>query len=297
MLPAGNYYTILWGVPETFGGLTTASLERASAFARQDNREITFLTFSLFNGGKETEAQLKQQGRIDPRVQFLNIWEDLSTWSDSELARMKGTARLVPEAVDDALPHTADNPREQRTDDTGAVLQTDHYSAQGHLLVIDRQDTKTRGTKGGRLLALLSSKGDVIGQWRTATAFYKAWLDVVFDDDPSYVIVDSAFAGSLFRTYQKENVIFCSVLHSNFLEDHKVDARQLSGGKFEILRDLDRFDRVIALTRAQQQDMLALNLSAGNLKVMSNLVRNLKGNAKKTPQQNTRAHARSAGAR
>ena len=119
VLPAGNYYTILWGVPETFGGMTATSLERASAFARQDNRDITFLTFSLSNGGQETEAQLKQQGRIDSRVRFLNVWEDIRTWSDSELARMKGTARLVPEAVDDALPRTADNPREQRTDESG----------------------------------------------------------------------------------------------------------------------------------------------------------------------------------
>lgn len=119
VLPSGNYYTILWGVPATFGGLTATSLERASAFARQDNREITFLTFSLFNGGKETEAKLKQQGRIDPRVRFLNVWEDLPTWPDSDLARMKGTARQVPEAVDDALPRTSGNPREQRTDESG----------------------------------------------------------------------------------------------------------------------------------------------------------------------------------
>lgn len=279
VLPPGDYFTFLWGVPETFGGLTSASLERASAFARQDNRPVTIITFSPHNSGKDREQALKAEGRLDKRVSILNIWEDLSTWSDTELKRMKGTTRRVPEAVEDALPHVKGNTREQRTDDAGTVLQTDHYDAHGRLMVIDRQDMNDRGTKGGRLLTLLNSEGDIVGQWRTATAFYKAWLDVVFGENPSYVIVDSAFAGSLFRTYQKSNVIFCPVLHSNFLEDHKADARELSGGKFEILRNLDRYDRVITLTRGQQQDMLEQHLSTENLTVISNLVRDLSGSA------------------
>lgn len=281
VLPAGNYYTVLWRIPETFGGLTSVALERSSAFARQDNRPIEILTFSPNNSGKEREQELEAEGRLDDRASIRNIWEDLSTWSDTELKRMKGTARRVPEAVEDALPHAPGNTREQRTNDAGTVLQTDHYDAQGRLMVIDRQDTKTRGTKGGRLLTLLNSQGDIIGQWRTATAFYKAWLDVVFGEDPSYVIVDSAFAGSLFRTYQKSNVVFCPVLHSNFLEDHKADPRNLSRGKFEILSNLDRYDRAITLTHAQQQDMLEQYLSAENLTVIPNMVRNLKGSVRR----------------
>ncbi|WP_151953067.1 glycosyltransferase [Brevibacterium sp. Marseille-P9724] len=281
ILPAGNYYTMLWAIPETFGGMTSVALERSSAFARRDNRPVEILTFSRDNSGKERERALKAEGRLDKRVSLRNVWEDLSQWSDDELARMKGTAQPVPEAVDDALPRTSGEAREQRTDDVGTVLQTDHYSAQGNLLVIDRQDTKTRGTKGGRLLTLLNSQGEIIGQWRTATAFYKAWLNAVFGNKPSYVIVDSSYAGSLFSTYRKKNVIFCTAMHSNFLENHKTDARRLIRGKFKILRNLDRFDRAITLTHAQQRDMLEHHLSSGNLTVMPNLIRNLKGNPKK----------------
>ena len=89
VLPAGNYYTVLWRIPETFGGLTSVALERSSAFARQDNRPIEILTFSPNNSGKEREQKLKAEGRLDDRVSILNIWEDLGTWSDDELARMK----------------------------------------------------------------------------------------------------------------------------------------------------------------------------------------------------------------
>ena len=281
VLPAGNYYTMLWAIPETFGGMTSVALERSSAFARQDNRPVEILTFSRDNSGNERERALKAEGRLDKRVSLRNIWEDLSQWSDDELARMKGTAQPVPEAVDDTLPRTTGEAREQRTDDAGTVLQTDHYSAQGNLLVIDRQDTKTRGTKGGRLLTLLNSQGEIIGQWRTATAFYKAWLNAVFGNKTSYVIVDSGYASSIFRTYRKKNVVFCHVLHSNFLKNESADPRELNRGRFDIFHNADRFDRVITLTHAQQQDMLALNMSSGNLTVMPNLIRNLKGNAKK----------------
>lgn len=283
VLPAGNYYTLLWRIPETFGGLTSVALERSSAFASQDNRPIEILTFSPENSGKERERELKAEGRLDERVSIRNIWEDLGTWSDDELARMKGTAEPDLGALNDALPHTSGNTREQRTDDTGTVLQTDYYSTQGHLRIIDRHDATNRGTKGGRLLTLLNSQGEAVAQWRAGGAFYKAWLNAVFGNEPSYVIVDSGYASSVFRTYRKKNVVFCHVLHSNFLKNESVDPRELNRGRFDIFHNADRFDRVITLTHAQQRDMLALNLSAGNLTVMPNLIRDLHGDAK-TPR-------------
>ncbi|OFT97932.1 glycosyltransferase [Brevibacterium sp. HMSC22B09] len=280
VLPSGDYYNILWGIPETFGGLTSASLERASAFARQDNRPVTILTFSPHNSGKEREQALKDEGRLDKRVSILNIWEDLSTWSDTERKRMKGTARRAPEAVEDVLPHAARNTREQRTDDAGAVLQTDHYDAQGRLLVIDRQDTTTRGTKGGRLLTLLNPQGDIIGQWRTATAFYKAWLDVVFGEDPSYVIVDSAFAGRLFHGYRRDNVIFCQVIHNAHAVDTSLRPVELYEGNLPLIQHLDEFDRGIALTDGQKNDLVSEHYTSGNVRVISNLIPDLHGSAR-----------------
>lgn len=280
ILPAGNYYTVLWRIPETFGGLTSVALERSSAFARQDNRPIEILTFSPDNSGKEREQELKAEGRLDDRVFIRNIWEDIGTWSDTELKRMKGTAEPDLGALKDALPPpTSGNTREQRTDDAGTVLQTDYYSTQGHLRIIDRHDATNRGTKGGRLLTLLDSRGRIVAQWRSGGAFYKVWLNVVFGNDPSYVIVDSGYASSTFRTYRKKNVFFCHVLHSNFLKNESVDPRELNRGRFDIFHNADRFDRVIALTHAQQRDMFALNLSSGNLTVIPNVVRDLHGDA------------------
>ena len=69
------------------------------------------------------------------------------------------------------------------------------------------------------------------------------------------------------------------MLHSNFLKNESVDPRELNRGRFDIFHNADRFDRVVALTHAQQRDMLALNLFSGNLMAIPNVVRDLHGNA------------------
>lgn len=277
VLPDGNYYTILWQIPESFGGLTTVSLERASAFARQDDRPVTILTFGTAGSGTAREQALKSEGRLDKRVSIRNIWEDLRTWSDKDLRRMTGTAKIDESALQDVLPHSPSGRLETRTDEVGTVLQADIYNDQDRLLVIDRQDCRKKGTKGGRLLTLLSSKSEIIGQWRTATAFYKAWLDVVFGDDPSYVIVDSAFAGRLFHGYRRDNVVVCQVIHNAHTADTATSPVKLYGGKLPLIQHLDEFDRGIVLTDAQKNDLVSERYSSGNLRVISNLIPDLHG--------------------
>lgn len=277
VLPEGNYYTILWQIPESFGGLTTVSLERASAFARQDDCPVTILTFGIAGSGNAREQALKSEGRLDKRVSIRNIWEDLRSWSDKDLRRMTGTAKIDESALQDVLPHSSSGWRETRTDEVGTVLQADIYNVQDRLLVIDRQDCRKKGTKGGRLLTLLSSKGDIIGQWRTATAFYKAWLDVVFGDDPSYVIVDSAFAGRLFHGYRRDNVVVCQVIHNAHAADTATSPVKLYGGKLPLIQHLDEFDRGIVLTDAQKNDLVRERYSSGNVRVISNLIPDLHG--------------------
>ena len=166
-------------------------------------------------------------------------------------------------------------------------MQIDHYSSQGHLLVIDRQDTKTRGTKGGRLLTLLNSQGDIVGQWRTATAFYKAWLDVVFGEDPSYVIVDSAFAGRLFHGYRRDNVVFCQVIHAAHTVDTAAHPTELREDQMALVQYLDQFDRGIALTERQKNDLASERYTSGNVRVISNLIPDLHGSPRSRRSRTT----------
>ncbi|WP_169253054.1 glycosyltransferase [Brevibacterium sp. 'Marine'] len=278
ILPEGRYYTLTWGITDDFGGMTTVSLERSSAFARLDNRTVEILTLSPELKGRDRQRELRAAGRIDRRVKVRNLWQELTAWSDRKLRRMVGTLDLDPAAADDVLKRTGREWSEQRNDADGRLLQVDRYHDRGHLLVVDRQDVKKRGRRGGRLITLFDREQTIIAQWATAREFYQAWLDVVIGTKPSYLICDSAFVGNFIHGYRRENIILCQVVHNHHLNSPHVDGDgELSAEKFGFLRNLDAFDLVTTLTDVQRHDMNELELSAGKISTVSNLTHQLNG--------------------
>ena len=277
-LPEGSHYTLTWGIGYDFGGMTTVSLERSSAFARVDNRRVDILTLSPELKGRDRERELRDEGRIDRRVKGHNLWQDLTTWSDRKLRRMIGTDEPAPLAADEPLPRTGQEWSEFKRDSAGRPLQVDRYHDRGHLLVIDRQDVKKRGRRGGRRITLFDSRQNIIAQWPSAREFYQAWLDVVIGTKPSYLICDSAFIGNFIHGYRRDNVILCQVVHNHHLDSPDAGAAgELSEGKFGFLRHLDSFDLVATLTDEQRHDMDQLQLSSGKLRTISNLTEQLNG--------------------
>src|SRR5699024_1845490 len=201
VLPKGDYYTLTWGISYEFGGRTTVALERSSVLARQGNQRVTILTLAPEMKDRDRESELRADGRIDRRVSVRNLWKDLTSWSDRKLRRMAGTNDMADAGPVESLPRTSDAWSEYRFGSNGEVLQVDRYADDGSLLLIDQRDTIKRGTKGGRLLTLLDSKGSVVKQWNGATDLYSAWLDTVFAGRPSYVVNDSKLTGRIFRNY------------------------------------------------------------------------------------------------
>lgn len=277
-LPEGSYYTLTWGIGYDFGGMTTVSLERSSAFARVDNRSVDIVTLSPEMKGRDRERELRDEGRIDRRVRVRNLWQDLTTWSDRNLRRMIGTDESAPLASDEPLPRTGLEWSEFKRDSEDRPLQVDRYHDRGHLLVIDRQDVKKRGRRGGRRITLFDSQQNTIAQWPSAREFYQAWLDVVIGTKPSYLICDSAFIGNFIHGYRRDNIILCQVVHNHHLDFPDAGAGgELSEGKFGFLRHLDSFDLVATLTDEQRHDMDKLQLSSGKLRTISNLTEQLNG--------------------
>lgn len=278
ILPEGRYYTLTWGIPYDFGGMTTVALERSSAFARQDNRTVEILTLSAELKGQDRERELRDEGRIDRRVHLRNIWQDLTSWSDRRLRRMIGASEIDHDAVNDVLARTGTDWNEFRRDSDETDLQVDRYHGSGALLLSDRLDMKERGQRGGRRISLFDRKRNVIAQWPTARAFYHAWLDVVIGDKPSYLISDSSFTGGLVFDYRRDNVVLCQVVHNHFLSDPKgSNLGELTSGKIRYLSQLDSFDVVTTLTDQQRRDMGQAELSSNRLRTVSNLTENLNG--------------------
>ncbi|KAB1946454.1 glycosyltransferase [Brevibacterium linens ATCC 9172] len=278
LLPEGRHYALTWGIAYEFGGMTTVVLDRSSAFARQDNRRVEILTLSPEMKTQDRDKELHTEKRIDRRVKIRNLWKDLTACPDRKLRRMVGTLDVEECAIDDAMPRVEDGWSEYRRTDAGVLLQVDRYHDRGHLLVIDRLDMGKRGKRSGRRITLFDRAQNVIGQWPTARAFYHAWLDVVFDEKPTYLISDSSFTGALIHDYRRDNVILCQVMHNPFLQNPRDHIHgELSRGKSEFLKHLDSFDLVTTLTDQQQVDMTNAGLSAGRLRTVSNLTDDLHG--------------------
>ena len=258
--------------------MTTVALERSSAFARLDNRRVEILTLSPEMKGLDRERELRVAGSIDRKVKVRNLWQDLTSWSDRKLRRMVGTVDPDPTAADDVITRTGQEWTEQRNDSEDSLLQADRYHDRGHLLVIDRQDMKKPGRRGGRRITLFDREQTVIAQWSTAREFYQAWLDVVIGNKPSYLICDSAFVGNFIHEYRRDNVILCMVNHNHFLADANDEPTgALAEDKFGYLRQLDGFDLATTLTDSQRVVMEGLDLSAGKLATVSNLTDDLHG--------------------
>ncbi len=228
----------------------------------------------------DRERELREPGTIDRKVKIRNLWQDLTAWSDRKLRRMVGTVDPDPTAVHDVLNRTGQEWTELRKDSGDRLLQADRYHDRGHLLVIDRQDMKKFGRRGGRRITLFDRDQKVIAQWGSAREFYQAWLDVVIGTNPSYLICDSAFVGNFIHGYRRENIILCQVVHSHFVDDVTSDhLGVMSEDKFGLLRHLDAFDVVAILTDGQRNDMSSLNLAARSMKTISNLTENLHGDS------------------
>lgn len=278
VLPEGHYYTLTWGIPYDFGGMTTVVLERSSAFARQDNRTVEILTLSEELVHQDRERELHAEGRIDRRVRLRNLWKDLTSWPDRKLRRMVGTSTPDHTAVNDVLERTGSDWVEHRRDPDEEVLQVDRYHNGGALLLSDRSDMKERGKRGGRRITLFDRKQNVIAQWSTARAFYQAWLDVVIGKKPSYLISDSSFTGGLVFDYRRDNVILCQVVHNHFLSDPQgSNLGELTQGKIRYISHLDSFDVVTTLTDQQRRDMVEADLSSDRLRTVSNPTEDLQG--------------------
>ena len=80
LLPQVPVYILVSIIPETFGGMITVALQRASAFADLDNRKIEILTKSPNMVDQDVRTQqLRRSGQMSDNVRIRNVWSDLET--------------------------------------------------------------------------------------------------------------------------------------------------------------------------------------------------------------------------
>lgn len=268
VLPDQPIYHLLWSIPESFGGLTHVCLKRATMLSEADKRRMDILTLAPNFDAASRQEELRSDGLIGDLVQIRNLWSELRSASDEYLRTITGAVDTV---VDDSerTPTTGHHDFEL-LGASGEVLQTARFRSDGSLLATDRLDVKSPGQVGGRRVTLYSESGDAISQWRSATAFYAAWIEAVLRDEPSIIVCDSAFVGGLFAGRKFDQAKFVQVLHSHHRDNTEKYYNSLAQGKLAILSKSDFFDKVAVLTDRQYKAIRDEGIASDNFSVISN---------------------------
>lgn len=269
--PGARVFTLVSVVPETFGGMVTAALQRSSALAELGQHEVEVLSKSTEMGDPRARARwLQETGQLSPSVNIRNVWFDLKTLPDAELQRL-------PSQLDTLVPAellaSDGTPTVGRTGADGTVLQVDSYRDDGTIAVSDRQDADTPGRKGARLVTVFTREGRPVGQWRSLRRLYHAWADFVIGQEEAFLIIDSAPTGGVFYDYQRDNVTLIQVIHTHHLQQMRSDERGgLNPDVMQMLTHLDWFDGVAILTSAQNRALREQGILGNNSFVAPNML-------------------------
>lgn len=256
-MPQGRQFAVTWSIPDDYGGMTAAMLQRSSAFSRIAGTPVDVLTFDTRPDTADLEVRLRERGVLDDGVRLVNLYD----WLRGH-PLPGGSLRLerdvfTPIREDDT---TATRRRggtvmsRVRTDEQGRTLQVDHYRDDGTLLLSDRRDTRRRGVVGGRSVVLCDADGRPVRSWARIWPLYTAWLDALTDGMLSFMIVDSKTIAPFMVGYRRPHVITAHVVHASHRsgagDDHPIRASRRT-----VFEQLDGFDLVAVLTPRQAADI------------------------------------------
>lgn len=279
-LPASNYVSVTWGVRPESGGLTVTLLHRASILSQAGACHVTVLTFDSYPHYDQIEEQMRQLGRLDGDVSIENIWDWLRT--EHIPSRPTGPSPKLNEAFtplgdDDEFEELYRDgvlySRIRYAADELTILQTDHYRADGTLMLSDRRDFRERGIRGGRRIIVCDHAGEPFKLWKFQNDFYHWVLDRRFGSQQTTFLIDSKTAVGMFVGYRRRNALTVHVIQGAHIEGTTSDGRPiLSDARHKSIRELPGFDLVAALTKRQRRDITAVMGASPNLVVIPNSV-------------------------
>lgn len=264
---AVHVYNVLWGIPESMGGMTTAALRRIRSFQKYGRAlSQTILTFDPRMDTEEIRARLVAQGKISDDVELVNIWPELRARTESGLTALKGESLRAPVAPDvgevENITAFYDVFRHPRT---GAVIRRNYRRADGSLLVADIDDPKL-----GRRFVLHSPEGRPMTEWRRPRDFYNAWVSAVATKEPAVVIVDEKKVSEFIHEISDRAFPLILFLHGTHLR-HPWNGNhgQILPRRLDTIRNLDRFDIVGVQTDQQAEAVRALGFTEANIRLLT----------------------------
>ncbi|MGW4929202.1 glycosyltransferase [Agromyces sp. NPDC004153] len=241
-LPHGRQLAVTWGVPEPFGGMTSALLHRSRAFVRLAGREVDVVTFDPRPDLAAARERLARAGELIPGIRLRNLWEDLRGGPG-------GTAVVAP------------------GDDGGLLVE--HLRDDGSLAARDERFPASAAGPSRRITTY-DADGAVLRQWTRAWDCYAEWLDGVVGGERAFAVTDSKTAAEFMARYRRPNVVSLHLVHNSHLVGPDRPWGVLRPSRRRVFAHLERFDGVVFLTERQRADAATLLGDPGNLAVVPN---------------------------
>ena len=276
LLPEGRQLAVTWGIPDAFGGMTTALLHRSRAFVRLAGSPVDVLTFDPRPGLPTVRRRLERDGHLVDGVALRNLYDDLR-----ERTPPPGALRHEPPApASGARPGRGSvvapdgtelrvlrdgGDGEDRGD--GAVVRLEHRRADGSVAAIDE---RRRPDGPRRLITAFDADERPVRQWAGAWQCYADWIDGIVGDEPAFAIVDSKTMAPLMAELRRPNLVTMHVVHNAHLVGSARPLGVVRPSRRSVLSRMERFDAVVFLTGRQRADAATLLSDPGNLEVIPN---------------------------
>ena len=273
--PAGRQFALTWGIPDDFGGMTSALLHRSRAIVRLAGKPVDLLTFDARPDYPSVDAALRDRGELIDGVRLVNLWD---WFRDNDAAPDDpGSLDLVkhpftPLGADPAYVSTwrGEHELSRARVDGDATLQVDYFREDGSLLASDRRDIDQEGAAGKRSVVLCDREGEPVRSWSGVWAFYRYWLDALRQREPSFMIVDSKPVAAFMATYQRKRAVVVHVVHSSHLAEEDTESARLKASRRPVFENLEGYDAVVLLTQRQKADVERLAGVRDNVVVIGN---------------------------
>ena len=265
VLPEGRQLAVTWGIPDRYGGMTSALLHRSRAFVRLGGREVDVVTFDHRPDYAEVRERLTDSGELARGIRLRNLYEDLRAMPPvpSRIAHV-----LAEPRIDEWSATTARDGAGVRVGlRDGRTVLVEHLRADG---TIAARDERERADGPERLITAYGPDGEPVRQWTSAWSCYADWLDGVIGSETAYAIVDSKSIAPFMARYRRPNVVTLHVVHNSHLSGASRPYGVLRASRRSVLSRLDRFDAVVFLTERQRDDVVTLLADPGNLAVVPN---------------------------
>ena len=252
--------TAFWHMPEHIGGMTSTAFTRASLLEEAGYR-CEAVVFSPLQDRPGDLRRLTSAGVLPAAGRLANLWDLLAElpdpapkpvpkW-DHRLLDDANTEEFVVGGVVRVRTHFATGERR--------ILQREHLRPDGSLLVVDRQDTRTRGVPGGRRVTLFDRNERPVRAWRSIWPLYDYVLDEHLAGEPSILFYDSKVTAPYGQRYRRENVASVHVIHNLHLAQGEAPPLGiLNPARAPMMRELFKFDRVVCSTDRQRSDIADL---------------------------------------